>query len=238
MKHILKKNNVIITALAIMLAVAGYLNFSKDESITTSGIAGYEEALQEEKELLDLSEEDLAERGLQVEDNGEVALLDEIDEAGVVPDDGFEAVMETTSEGEIAAADDDDVGEAVMVSNTISGDYFSMARINREQSRAKSKELLLEIVNNDKLSESQKENAVLQMENMAAIAEKESAAENLLSAKGFSDAVVSIIDDSVDVIVNAEELTSKEMAQIEDIVKRKTEVSAENIVITPVAVQQ
>jgi len=40
------------------------------------------------------------------------------------------------------------------------------------------------------------------------------------------------------VVVNVEKLTDKEMAQIEDIVKRKTDVSAENIVITPVSVEK
>ena len=69
---------------------------------------------------------------------------------------------------------------------------------------------------------------------MTAIAEKETATENLLTAKGFSDVVVSMVDDSVDVIVNAKNLTEKQIAQIEDIVKRKTEVTADKIVISPV----
>ena len=38
MKKIFKKNQVIITALAIMIAVAGYLNFTSDKQVlTTSG---------------------------------------------------------------------------------------------------------------------------------------------------------------------------------------------------------
>ena len=67
---------------------------------------------------------------------------------------------------------------------------------------------------------------------MTDIAEKEAAAEVLLQAKGFSEAVVSINGDAVDVVVNAAELTDVQRAQIEDIVKRKTEISGENIVIT------
>ena len=69
---------------------------------------------------------------------------------------------------------------------------------------------------------------------MTEISEKETATENLLSAKGFSDAVVTILSDSVDVVVNAEDLTEQQIAQIEDIVKRKTECSADKIVISPV----
>lgn len=95
----------------------------------------------------------------------------------------------------------------------------------------------MEIVDSEKLSESQKETAVNGIVELTDIAEKETATENLLAAKGFTDAVVSIVDDSVDVIVNANELTEKEIAQIEDIVKRKTEISVENIVISPVGVK-
>ena len=53
-----------------------------------------------------------------------------------------------------------------------------------------------------------------------------------LRAKGFVDPVVSITEDQVDVVVNAVTLTDPERAQIEDIVKRKTEVGANGIVIT------
>ena len=73
------------------------------------------------------------------------------------------------------------------------------------------------------------------MVQMTAYAEKEAAAEILLEAKGFSDVVVSINGDAVDVVVNAVELSDAQRAQIEDIVTRKTEIAAENIIISTVA---
>ena len=69
---------------------------------------------------------------------------------------------------------------------------------------------------------------------MTDIAEKETAAEILLEAKGFDDAIVSIDGGSVDVVVNTEELSEAQRAQIEDIVIRKTGVSADAIVISAV----
>ena len=72
------------------------------------------------------------------------------------------------------------------------------------------------------------------MVQMTEISEKETAAESLLAAKGFSDAVVSITDEQADVIVGASELSDANRAQIEDIVTRKTGVAAQNIVINPV----
>ena len=67
------------------------------------------------------------------------------------------------------------------------------------------------------------------------LAEKEAAAELLLEAKGFEDVVVSLTDGKADVVVNMADVDDAGRAQIEDIVKRKTGVTAENIVITPAA---
>lgn len=55
--------------------------------------------------------------------------------------------------------------------------------------------------------------------------------------KGFEDAVVSITDDSADIVINAGELTSQQIAQVQDIVKRKAGIAADKIVITPVKVK-
>ncbi len=215
MKHILKKNQVIITALAIMIAVAGYLNFTEEKSdMAMANLDSNLTYADMENSLLDLSDEDLAEQAktetLTVADNGELMSNEEINE---------------------------DAGTAVMVSNTIQSDFFSSARLTREQTRAKNKEILMEIVNNENVAEVQKEEAVNSIVNLTAISEMESATEILLEAKGFTDVVVSIVDGNADVIVNANELTEQQIAQIQDIVKRKTEFSAENIVITTVGVE-
>ena len=50
--------------------------------------------------------------------------------------------------------------------------------------------------------------------------------------------MVSITDDNCDVVLNMGEVTDSKRAQVEDIVKRKTNVSAEHIVITPIVVNE
>ena len=92
----------------------------------------------------------------------------------------------------------------------------------------------MEIIESAGLTDEQKQQAVDSMVAMTEIAEKESAAEILLVAKGFTDVVVSINGDAVDVVVNATELTEAQRAQIEDIVTRKTNIAPENIVISTV----
>lgn len=100
------------------------------------------------------------------------------------------------------------------------------------------KETLLEIINNANISETQKQDAVNSMISMTDVAEKETAAEILLEAKGFDDAIVSIDGESVDVVVNTTELSEAQRAQIEDIVIRKTGVSADAIVISTVSADE
>lgn len=111
---------------------------------------------------------------------------------------------------------------------------LSDAKLLKEQTRAKNKETLLEIINSAGLSDEQKQAAVNSMVQMTEIAEKEAAAEILLEAKGFQDVVVSINGNAVDVVVNAAVLDDAMRAQIEDIVKRKTEIAAENITISTI----
>ena len=62
--------------------------------------------------------------------------------------------------------------------------------------------------------------------------------EILLEAKGFTDVVVSIADDSCDVVLNMGEVTDAKRAQVEDIVKRKTNIAGDKIVITPIVINE
>lgn len=235
MKNMIKKNQMMITALAIMIAVAGYLNFAgtkvTDEEIMSvnGGIAtddmgnpalsgsDYDYA-----SFADLSEEDLEQA------SGDIHSLDTdvtMSENGGVDEELAEALAEEQLE-EVP-------GEAVFTSaGTMSA--LSGAKLQKEQTRAQNKATLLEIINNANISETQKQEAVNSMISMTDIAEKETAAEILLEAKGFDDAIVSIDGDSVDVVVNTAELTEAQRAQIEDIVIRKTGVSAESVIISTV----
>ena len=212
MKKIFKKNQVIITALAIMIAVAGYINYSDSHLGMDSALkkgTDSEKASAETKEIVEEIE------SLDYDITDETALLEENEKAA--------KKTENTDEEETP-------GEAVL---TGSSNFVAQAKVNREQVRSANKETLLEIINNENLGEEQKQEAVNSMVNMTDLAEQEEAAELLLDAQGFSNVVVNLTGDSADVIVPKEYMEDARRAQIEDIVKRKTSVPAENIVITP-----
>lgn len=230
MKKVVRKNQIIVTALAIMIVVAGYLNFTGQE-ISTSGLVSSQNKEQSAGQTSDDKESDEA----SVETSADSKKSKDTKTDISAEDDGSDGYT-VNDDGEVVASEENP-GEAVMVSNSLSSDYFSAAKLSREQSRAKNKETLMEIINNEKVASADKKAAVKEVAQITEAAEKENAAELMLEAKGFSDAVVSISEGNADVVVNAEELSNQQIAQIEDIVKRKTGIAAQNIVITPVKVE-
>lgn len=211
MKNLIKKNQLMITALAIMLAIAGYLQFAENNLKENEYLA------------VDGTVEEIAYTELESLDS----------EVDIVMEDYLEEDMAVA---EVQPAEGEIPGEAVFTS-TNGVAVLSEAKMLKEQVRAKNKATLLEIINSDGLTDMQKQDAVNTMVEMTAIAERETAAEILLQAKGFEDVVVSINEDAVDVVVNIAELSDVQRAQIEDIVKRKTEIVAENIIISTVTEQ-
>ncbi|WP_196777338.1 SpoIIIAH-like family protein, partial [Weissella cibaria] len=126
-----------------------------------------------------------------------------------------ETAAASLAEGETQAADTglDNPGEAVLTSGMNVADYISNVQLNREQVRARNKETLMNLINNPNIEEAAKQQAIQEMIDMTAIAEKENAAETLLLAKGFADPVVSISNGKVDVVVNAASITDPQRAQ-------------------------
>ena len=239
MKKFARKNQWIITALAVLIAVAGYLNFTGEEinknglknvmSLSGKQTAAPEEQAQAENEAA----ADGKEEKKQTKESKETSAQTTTD---ISAEDNGEDYTVADS-GELKSASEENPGEAVRVSNSLGADYFSSAKLSREQSRAKNKETLMTIINNDKIASKDKKSAIDQVAQLTKDAQMESAAELMLEAKGFTDSVVSIEKGSADVIVNAGELTQQQLAQITDIVTRKTNISADHIVITPVAVK-
>ena len=200
----IKRNQVVVTALALMIAAAGYLNFQESR-----GAEGNQTALQ-------LTEE------------GDVTALVDY---SALPDDVEAAEMELDPiTAEIAETTGD--GAAVFVSASASSSYFAEAKLDREQSRAKQKDILNEMLDNKNISQEQKDKCTESMMELQQRIEKETAAEAMIESKGFREAYVRMDDDTVDVVVDKDTLTDAEVAQIEDIVKRKTGMDPSGIRIS------
>ena len=186
MKKIFKKNHIIITVLALLIAVAGYINYADNIKNKTQ--------------------------------NNSNQMDDEIVNNDAEPDDNSLT----------------DPGTAIFTSTTVSQLIVS-AKLEREQIRATNKETLLQIINNENLQDEAKQDAISQMVSITDASEKEAAAELLLEAKGFKNVIVSISGSQVDVVLEKDKLTDSELAQIEDVVTRKTGYSIDSVTITSVA---
>lgn len=202
MMKIFKKNQIIITSLAALIAVAGYLNH------------------------VESSQKDLS-----------AVNSDQVETSDKEKESEKESQTEALASSDIESKDIDvtgEPGEAVFVNAVGTVDFIVEAKLLREQTRASSKTMLMEIVNNTNLTDAEKKTAVDKIASLADIAEREVASENLISARGYENVVVTITDDAADVMLVSNTLSDTERAQIEEIVKTKAKVGADKITITAV----
>ena len=238
MKKMLRRNQIIVTTLAVMIAAAGYLNYTDSQNLDPDSGA-YEAG------AMDVGEEEIQmENQAALDAQGGYEEIASLDQDGAAPEETQPLVL---AEGEPAAQDGageagtesgeaqaglENPGEAILTSGMSVADYIAGVQLSREQVRARNKDTLLNIINSTGIEEAAKQEAIQEMIDLTELSEKENAAETLLMAKGFLDPVVSISSDKVDVIVNAASITDAQRAQIEDVVKRKTEMAADSIIIT------
>lgn len=280
MKKILRKNQIMITALAVMIAVAGYLNFAgtkigEEDFISVDGSSELTYDMSE----YDISDEDMYAISLREDTDGTIqnytsetgnntdiasldtddvtitdnylssdmnALSDSAADPSIAGDmaqssDTASADVQVTGEADALAANTEEAGATVIeqevpgeaVFTSASGvSTLAGAKLLKEQTRAQNKESLLDIIQNEELTEEAKKEAISSMIALTETAQKESDAQMLLEAKGFTQTVVSISGDTADVLVEAADLTEAQTAQILDIVQRKTGILPENIIIT------
>ena len=282
MKKILRKNQIMITALALMIAVAGYLNFAgtkigEEDFISVDGSNSEltyeisdEDTMNADMYAISLREDtegtiaDYSQQAAATDANGDILSLD-TDDAAItenyltegmdtnalaadtaatnnMTDSNLQANAEAAESHGVLAANSEENADANIIDQEVPGEAvftsasgvstIAGANLLKEQTRAQNKESLMEIINNESLTEEAKKDAVNTMITLTETAQKESDAQMLLEAKGFAQTVVSISGDSADVMVAATSLTEAQTAQIIDIVQRKTEIAPENIIIT------
>lgn len=204
--HGVKKNQIVVVLLVVMIVAAGYLNY-RTESRQELAAAGTESSVPQEE-------------------------ISDVDAAGVlIPEkqaqaDGEEALETAAEEARVP-------GEAVMVeSDAVVPEYFAQAKVERENARAKSQDMLYELMAKEDTPETEKSEAAQQILELQKRIENEAAAEAMIKAKGFDEAYVRIYDDCVDVIVDREEISQQEAAQIQDIITRITGLGADKIRIS------
>jgi len=234
---VLKRNQVIITALVLMIAVAGYLSWSDSRTETAIGYHLTESGeiaalIPEHSTLVSLfpdGDNGLADDWFNTHNPAITVSGDDYFQWPALTDIDLNEILATPAHDVIPT----EAGEAIFVNTNSSSSFFVQARLNREQSRSNERSILNDLINNSNVEVEQRAKAADAMLEIQRRIERETAAEALIESKGFSEAYVRISDNGVDVIVCRDSLTDAELAQIMDIIKRKTGMSETQIHISP-----
>ena len=120
--------------------------------------------------------------------------------------------------------------------NTVSSGYFATARLNRQQARDSALSLLQDAAAQEGADETMKTQVNDTIQTMANSTVTEAQIENLVVAKGYTDCVAFIGEDSLSLAVSAPEggLTASDTARIVDVVHQTAGFKADQIKIIEV----
>ena len=237
--HAVKKNQIVVVLLVVMIVVAGYLNYRTEDAdqLAMNGEDSVYSTQQISQITGEVSEEEVSAEGVLLPEGS-----DEKSGEKDVGTDEAENEAETVETAGEAAEETEEArvpGEAIMVeSDAIVPEYFAEAKVERENARAKSQDMLYDLMAKEDTPEEEKSEAAKKILELQKRIENEAAAEAMIKAKGFDEVYVRIYDDCVDVIVDRQEITQQEAAQIQDILTRITGLGAEKIRISLLKIAQ
>ena len=203
---IIKRNQLIILIISLMLVTAGYLNFTADNNtVTTSYLTA------------ELGDATLVSSNSIVENNIEENIL--VENNTVENSEDKNILEENNTVETVATYEVDDT-------------YFTTSKLERENMYSQMLETYQQIYNNTETSSDQKTSALNEIANINKTKNAIMIAENLISAKGFKNVVIFVNDNSVSVIIGEKELQTEQIAQIQNIVSRELSVDASIIHIS------
>ena len=236
---VIKRNQIIIFVGALMLIVAGYLNFS-DNGLPINNLVPTS-TLADAEEMASIGDAKLVSANV-VDGEQENEIQDIVNN-----NDLNDSVIETNTEADIKN-NDKNVSENITESSTtetssnniesvnkdkqLNNNYFTQSRLDRDTMYSQTLDTYQKIIENESISADQK--AIAQKDISKINDQKNSImiAENLIKVKGFEDLIIFINGENVSVIVKSDKLEEKEIAQIQNIVTRELGVKIENINIS------
>ena len=234
MKMILKKNQVIISVIAIMLIAAGYMNYTTNEKqlLETSALTDTEKyAGIGDATLVSANAVENNEAVNNESDNSENIAKDENETKNSESEDSGASNLVNNLTNESIKQDEIDASSSVV--ETSSGDqYFAELRLERDKMYSQMLESYQKILSNSQISETQKEISENEIKKINDTRNAIMIAENLIKNKGFKDLIIFINGDSISIIVKAKELKEEQIAQIQNIIARELKGKIETIHIS------
>lgn len=229
MKQILKKNQIIISVIAIMLIAAGYMNYTSNEKQALETAA-----LTDSEKYAGIGDATLV--SANVADNNDSVNNNEIQNITDEPTKNEDNKDEIKSNEQNTEIKENTVQNEINTSTTVtenSGDqYFAELRLERDKMYSQMLESYQKILSNSQISETQKEISENEIKKINDTRNAIMIAENLIKNKGFQDLIIFINGDSISIIVKAKELKEEQIAQIQNIISRELKGEIENIHIS------
>ena len=225
MKGLLKKNQVIIYVIVLMLVTAGYLNYTTNTAEQVSAQTSMEMEANDDMQIADIGDATL------VSSNDVVVNTTNTNTTNNV----------STSENKETSQGDADTTENTISTNNIStetnatvttDEYFTKSKLERDTMYSQMLESYQNILNSSNAIETQKQSATEEIKKINDTKNSIMICENLISTKGFSNNIIFVNGDSISIIVGVEELKQEEVAQIQNIISREFNAEIGNIHIS------
>ena len=206
MKFNYKGRGFVVLSLAVMLVVVGTVNYKLSEK----------SAIETSKELKAYEQTQMKKN----EDKEEATKEGEVEVVDSKTSDIDEKVTETSKEIKEQLTSEKNMKKAT---------YILDMKMTREKQRNELTQDLNEMINNPSTAEESRKEASAMKLQLVKDQETELKIENILSTKGFEDALVYISNGSVNVVVNQEKLEKADATKIFDLVAEQAKVKYEDI---------
>lgn len=219
MKFNFKNRVVVVGILSTMLIAVGVINYqlSKQSALTVSKeFEAYEQAQQDKN----TDKTKTANNDKDEKNSKETAEITVVDSKDSESDEVKDKAVETSKEIEEQLTSKENMNKST---------YILDMKMTREKQRNDLSEELNEIINNPSTTDKSREEASNMKLQLVKYQETELKIENLLSAKGFENALVYIGEGNVNVVVNKQDLSKSEAARIFDLVAQQAGVSYDKI---------
>ena len=220
MKGLLKKNQVIIYVIALMLVTAGYLNYTTNTAEQVSTQTAMEVEANDDMQIADIGDATLV--------SSEAVNENEVEE------NLTENTMNTNADINMTQnSNTTENNTTTQASATVSTDeYFTKSKLERDTMYSQMIESYENVLNSSNSLETQKQSATEEIKKINDTKNSIMICENLISTKGFTNNIVFVNGDSISVIIGVEQLQQEEVAQIQNIISRELNAEIENIHIS------
>ena len=216
---VLKKKEIIAASLVVLIGVAGYLNWSYQDTIKVRDGETYVETGKRlgEAQYVSSNEENV-EKTDEKDNKTQETSADENKE------DKDKKTEETAADGKANVTEEKGAG----------ADYFDKTKQNREESRSKSLEILNQTAENESFDAEIRKKAGDKILAVADNVQKENEIEGIARSKGYSEICVYVDAGDANVMVRKNDFDDDDVLKLTEIVTDKLKISAQNVKIVEV----